>query len=145
MTPSCFDPPKYVQPIKQKSEVHISTQAILLNRKLLLSLVRTLHSEPTSHLYRGLTILVPPSMPCPQLPPDSPAVRMVPPYPCLFSLPAQASTPPHSGPRAVPHSCPQEPQLLIKPCSQVPFTWPLRKHPGPSYNPAPYLPTHPRL
>lgn len=66
--------------MKQKSEVHnISTQAILLNLKLSLSLGRTLHSESTSHLYLGLTILVPPSMPCPQLPPDSPAVSMFPP------------------------------------------------------------------
>lgn len=33
MTSSCFDPPKYVEPMKQKSEVHISTQAILTQPK----------------------------------------------------------------------------------------------------------------
>ena len=142
-TLSSFDPPKYVEPMKQKSQEHnTSAQAVLLSLKLLLSLGRTLHSEPTSHLYPSLTTLIPSPVPCAQLPPDSPPARMLPPSPCPFPLPAQASAP-HSRPRVVPHACPQEPQLLSKSCSQVPSTWPLRRHPGPSYNPAPYLPTHP--
>lgn len=111
MTSSCFDPPKYIEPMKQKSRSaqHFHPSYPTQPKTIAVTGQDTpfridLSSLSRSHNPRSSLHALP------SAPPDSPAVSMKSRLSPLYSPSQHRPQPSSLGPaRAVPHSCPQEP------------------------------------